>query len=606
MAGTTPVTQLPAFLQSFENLSAHFEEHFDDLSNPDRGERFVDFVLRLVPLTDEGGSFSGLVRSEKVSHDDGVDLLTGTNDGGDRLYVQSKYRIRTKDELDTIVSKFHNYEDLLSKEQAPKLDLYPETGSTAPTSVYMIVTSSKLAGIVDRYEHSQLASRAFYQLLVDAGRLHVIDGTAILTRLQGLYQTSYLLPAELRLRSPDKWLVRGGVWIGMLAAEDVSAMYGQYGGALFFENIRDFLGVSSGKKPQDDRESVNAKIIDTIRNQPTKMLERNNGLTFRAESIVRVDDETIVASGGAIVNGCQTTMCVVHCRGELSDDCLVPVKVVQTADVDDAWEIARAANYQNPVRQIDLDLARYLRPQLVQRAASDHGYAMGAQSDESITSVLASIYRNAVDYEELKSLYIGLFSRVPNNLFEDNYTDLRIDVLESLYKPLGDHEERIFETLFLVLTAARSALKECEELYSDSEYPLFKRLNQRSKYRAYLAVLALCGQLNENLSQRSSVGAVEADRMNELLRKTRQLLENEPDGYIDAYIGAYQTMADVALQAWGADAHESQVLQEMNKRVSRMAFGALYQSLRMKLAASERQRKRWEVGSAGAKERRAK
>lgn len=583
MASGTSETQLPRFLHSFEELAMHFAEHFEGLSGPDRGERFVDFVLRLVPLTEEGRAFTGLVLSEKVSHDDGVDLLTATNDAGERLYVQSKYKIRQKEEFDSIVSKFCNYDDLLRRAQQ-RNELFPEAPGAAPTAVYMIVTSAKLAGIVERYQESQLASRDFYQMLIDEGRLHVIDGPAILQRLRELYTKSYLLPAEFSLRSQDKWLVRGGVWIGTLSALDLAQMYSQHGDALFFENIRDFLGISSGKK-STDRESVNTKIIETITHHPTKMLERNNGLTFRAAAVMPVDEETISVSGGAIVNGCQTTMCVVYCRDELSDECLLPVKVVQT---EDAWEIARAANYQNPVRQIDLDLARYLRPQLVQKAASDQGYAMLAQSEESIGNVLEAIHRKGVDYEEMKSLYLGLFSRVPNNLFEDNYTDLRSDVLAALYQPPGDHEERVFETLFLVLTVARQALAECERVYFGEEYSMFKRFNERSKYRAYLAVLALCGQLKENLSDRSPSAPDEASRMNEYLRRTRQLLENEPSLYIDAYISAYQTMADVALQAWDTKGAEDKVLQEMYKRVSGTAFAALYRSLRMKIDVSDR------------------
>lgn len=78
--------------------------------------------------------------------------------------------------------------------------------------------------------------------------------------------------------------------------------------------------------------------------------------------------------------------------------------------------------------------------------------------------------------------------------------------------------------------------------------------------------------------------------MNEVLRRARELLENQPEQYIDAYLLAYQTMADTALQAWDVKAAEAQVLQEMYKRVSGTAFEALYRSLRMKIDAEERRR----------------
>lgn len=36
-------------------------------------------------------------------------------------------------------------------------------------------------------------------------------------------------------------------------------------------------------------------------------------------------------------------------------DCFVMVRVVEAVD---SWDVAKAANFQNEVRQIDLDLAR--------------------------------------------------------------------------------------------------------------------------------------------------------------------------------------------------------------------------------------------------------
>ena len=202
-------------------------------------------------------------------------------------------------------------------------------------------------------------------------------------------------------------------------------LYDKHGDALFFENIRDFLGTTSGKVVTT-RSTVNQEIINTIKNEPGKMLARNNGLTFRASEVTIKADGSAELSMAAIVNGCQTTMCLVHCA-PVSDQCLVQVKVVKTTD---AWDIAKAANYQNQVTRVDLDLARYLRPQLVRRIAVTLGYAVEADTSVSASSVLNTIYRTKVDYDELKVLVLGLFSRKPNNLFEGNYAELRGDILE--------------------------------------------------------------------------------------------------------------------------------------------------------------------------------
>src|ERR1019366_162062 len=183
----------------------------------------------------------------------------------------------------------------------------------------------------------------------------------------------------------------------------------------------------------------------------------NNGLTFRATKVALKADGAAELSMAAIVNGCQTTMCLVHCA-PVSADCLVQVKVVKTPD---AWDIAKAANYQNPVTRVDLDLARYLRPQLVRRVALTLGYAIETDTSVSASSVLNTIYRTKVDYDELKVLVLGLFSRKPNNLFDGNYAELRGDILEKLYdQQSGD--EAVFSVLLLLLKESRDALALCE------------------------------------------------------------------------------------------------------------------------------------------------
>ena len=67
------------------------------------------------------------------------------------------------------------------------------------------------------------------------------------------------------------------------------------GDALFFENIRDFLGTTSGKVVTN-RSTVNEEIIKTISKEPDKMLARNNGLTFRATKVDSIG-RTVVNPG---------------------------------------------------------------------------------------------------------------------------------------------------------------------------------------------------------------------------------------------------------------------------------------------------------------------
>ncbi len=202
----------------------------------------------------------------------------------------------------------------------------------------------------------------------------------------------------------------------------------------------------------------------------------------------------------AIVNGCQTTMCLVHCA-PVSEHCSIQVKIVKTSD---AWDIAKAANYQNQVTRVDLDLARYLRPQLVRKIALTLGYAVDTETSVSASSVLNTIYQTKIDYDELKVLVLGLFSRKPNNLFEGNYAELRGDILERLYDESGG-DEAVLSVLLLLLKESRVALKLCEDTYSGAEYaPLFRRFytDDKPRYRIYFAIAALCALLRDDISER--------------------------------------------------------------------------------------------------------
>lgn len=601
MSATTATDALPTFLQSFENLSAHFEEHFSDLEGMRRGARFLQFAERLILLTDEARNFEQLTQSPKGTYDDGVDLLTATNEADEQLFVQSKYKVRSKDDFDIIVSKFRHYESKLTTAIQQTL---PLSGSeeASPTPIFMLFTSSKLDAIITSYRRSELASRPYYDLLIAENRLIIIDGPKILNRLQALYAKSFFLPAEVMLRSQNQWLTAGRVQIGTVRGSDIVDLYEKYGDALFFENIRDFLGVRSGKKPKDHRETVNAKIMETIEREPARMLERNNGITLRAESVVPKSGHDIQIMGAAIVNGCQTTMCLVHSRHLLTPECLVQVKVVETDDSEASWDVARAANHQNPVSQIDLELARYLRPQLVQKVASDQGYAMAVEVGGTVTSVLEGIHRTRVDYEETKMLYLGLFSRMPNNMFADNYTDLRTDVLKVLYDQSTRSQEELFEALFMAVHASREALDDCEQTFQDHDYGhVFKRFHEagRPKYRAYLTVIALCAALQEDLATRSSSEGEEAHRMQQFLRKARGLLENRREEFSQLYMLAYQTLAELAMQAWSSNAGEAQVAQEMHKRISSTPFRAVFRTLRMKMDAAARMTQRSGRNDAG-------
>ncbi|MCL4393645.1 MAG: AIPR family protein [Chloroflexi bacterium] len=598
MRETNVVEALPKFLESFENLTAHFDEHFGELGSNQRGDTFLDLALKVISLTSEGQEFPPLRVSEKKSHDGGVDLYTSATENGRILCAQSKYKVRSKDEFDTIISKFKNFDSSLTP-PTPEPSLFETSTAEVPRlaiPTFALATSSKLEGIITKYDASTLASCEFYRELLAQGRLFLVDGPRILMLLQQLYKKTHLIPSNVTLVSKSKWNKCESVYLGAVSGKDLVQLYNQHGDALFFENVRDFLGATSGKVVTT-RSTVNEEIIKTISKEPAKMLARNNGITFRATEVeIGSDDRAADLSMAAIVNGCQTTMCLVHCA-PVPDDCLVQVKIVRTTD---AWDIAKAANYQNPVTRVDLDLARYLRPQLVRRLALTLGYAVETETSVSASSVLNTIYQTKIDYDELKVLVLGLFSRKPNNLFEGNYTELRGDILERLYDQ-HNGDEAVFSVLLLLLKESRVALGVCEQTYSGEEYaPLFKRfyMDDKPRYRVYFAIAALCALLRDDISERSSDTATELDRTNRFLATARRELENRADAYHDAFLLTFLAVADSVLDI-PAGKPEAEIAQSMFNKISTTAFSSLYKKVLMRMDSDKQRRQARSTKSEG-------
>ncbi len=576
--------RLPSFLETFDNLTAHFDEHFGDLGSNERGESFLNLVQKLLPLSEEFSAFPVLLPSPRKSHDQGVDLLTSESRDNRILCAQSKYKLREKAAFDTVISKFKDFEtSLCPPPAAPDLfpDINPEMKKPVPT--FAVVTSSKLDNIIEKYEKSTLASKEYYYSLRKDNRLTILDGPRILVLLQQLYRKAHLIPSDVEIFSPSGWFNSGQVYFGAVHGKALTDLYVNHGDALFFENIRDFLGVSSGRVVTT-RSTVNQEIIRTISEQPDRMLVRNNGITFRATEAIPGSKTKLLLKKAAIVNGCQTTMCLVHCQ-PVAETCMVSVKIVVT---EDAWDIAKAANYQNPVARVDLDLARYLRPQLVRRVAANLGYAIETASEESASAVLNTIYQNKIDYDELRLLYLGFFSRKPNNIFEANYTELRADVLEELYE-MAENEEKIFSVILMLLNESRRGLDDCQTTFSGEEYVhLFKRFYKDDKptYRSFLAVTAACTAIRDDISRRSLETKTETEHMRSFLGKCREILENNPDDFRKAYRHAFAAVADSLLDVQSGKS-DTDIQQTMFQKVSSMSFDSLYKRVLMRIDAGK-------------------
>jgi hypothetical protein len=176
------------------------------------------------------------------------------------------------------------------------------------------------------------------------------------------------------------------------------------------------------------------------------------------------------------------------------------VKIVESQD---SWDVAKSANYQNSIPRIDLDLARLLRPQVVRKAATDIGYSLQPSGEQqTVSALLEAVHNTKISYDALRALYIGVFSRFPNNLFSLNYSEIRIDIL-NLFHQKGKHEY-LMMVLFKLLQAMNRAMTKAKEKFKDPSYmDVFSRfLNEKKvQYQCILAILTACACINSDLTK---------------------------------------------------------------------------------------------------------
>lgn len=567
---------LPSWLTTFDAFSAHLLEQISDESSHGRGLRFVDFALRLLPQLPEAAEFSEFRRNEKLSHDQGVDILTGVNEDGRQLFIQSRLTLQRTKDLDSVLSQFQDFESEKVGLQDIQGSLFTRDYLGVPSAgqpQYLIVSSSKCRSIVNKYKTTHLASRSFYDRLVEQGRIQVVDGTDILRTLQSIYRKSFQIPSQLTLKPFTNWLKVGNVRLGVVSGSELVRLYDEHGDGLFFENIRSFLGLERNQ----DRESVNHRIVKTVQELPHEMLGRNNGITIRASRVQVRADDTLELANASIVNGCQTTMCIVTQRERLSSDVRVPIKVVESSEL---WEVAHSANYQNRVRQVDLDLAKYLRPQLVQKAAANMGVSLESQELRGVSQLVTTISDTNIIYEEAKALYRGIFSERPNNVFENNYNKLLISVLDNLYSSDTEASE-IFQTLFTVSAAAHAARERGESIYQGSEYQYFQRFN-KPQYTAYISLLAASAVTRINLALCQQAAEDKAVELRDWLAAIAAALGSRADEFEETYLTAYEVLSEAGMDAITEVAGDELVSRDLHKKIVNTPFTTFYNAVCMR------------------------
>ncbi len=559
-----PEESFPEHLRSYEALEQHFRANLEGLATTVKGSKFASAVQKLVPQTEIGADFTLPVLNEKKSNDEGVDMIArGKEDRNKVLYIQSRLWLDRAEKIDSVISNFQAYTEA---QQLPNINGQLMFTYEHVPPHFLLVTLSTLKGILKRYEKRSFSSKEFYRQCLAEGRISFIDGYQILSILRAAYIKVNEPPTQLILNLETPVISKDNVFIGIMSSTEIQRLYSEFNEALFFENVREFQGTTQGRE-RSGRATPNDEIVKTVTTEPGKMLPRNNGVVFKANSVrVSDDHKQLTLSRGSLVNGCQTAMCLVEYAKE---PCYVSVKVVQTSD---AWDITKAANHQNYVDQIDLDLARHVRPQLARRAGANLGVRIDDNS--SMFQIIDEIYNRRVVYEEVRLLYIGLFSRSPNNILASNYTEL-LPGLSAKFYDEDENGTRIYETLFALQGASQEGIEEAKKTFTNEAYAsMFDRLYSEHNlaYRCFISILALCGAINTNIAERKE-GNAEYERMKKFFSDALSTLENEKKKFLRYYLLAVKVWMDVVAPT-EADALE--IRRDMSRESKRANFTGLY------------------------------
>lgn len=190
--------KLPRFLRNSDAFSLHLEEKFSARTPLEKGDSFVAFACKVLPLCDFWGDLPPPEPNSKKTHDRGVDLIAIHPTTRARAFGQAKFRMREVREYDGVISMFAAHDKDLTHATDTELPLFSKPSPDGP--LYVLVTSSDLGEIRRRYEDSRLPSLEFYRSLQATGRLQILDGPRLLKILQTLYRQSFLIQSTIELR----------------------------------------------------------------------------------------------------------------------------------------------------------------------------------------------------------------------------------------------------------------------------------------------------------------------------------------------------------------------------------------------------------------------
>ena len=119
--------------------------------------------------------------------------------------------------------------------------------------------------------------------------------------------------------------------------------------SLFEDNVRDYQGENT----------VNTEIATTIKNDPSKFILVNNGITIVCDDF-KTSTKKITIKNPQIVNGCQTSHVLFYSHKKGIDVSRLPlnIKIISTHDTAISNQIVRGTNRQNQVLEENFETTR--------------------------------------------------------------------------------------------------------------------------------------------------------------------------------------------------------------------------------------------------------
>jgi hypothetical protein len=571
--------EIPDMLMSYAAFQQWIEGRLSGLSGHDKGDPWQLFSKELLPLTDYGKSFYKFRDNPRKTRDHGWDIQgMGVDENAHTtLYVQSKFKMPSQNDLDSVISNFTPLAGV-PEGQLPLGGMIVDRQDI----FFAITTISDLqTSIVPNYLRSGKPSVMYFKQWLLEKRIEIIDGPVIWKLFRDWFVKSFGSTQAQTLNFVGSYAKFENVYLGVIAASEVRRIYHETGNAIFFENVRDFTG-------QTD---VNEKIAETIQKEPYNFLALNNGIVFSASDVQELDTSTLQLDRASIVNGCQTTTTIVQTNPSNQQEFYLQVKIVKIDEEPTSWKVTHAANYQNEINRIDLDLARFIRPQVVKKQSWWAGIPLNDSND--VWNIIEVFNRQKVTWQNVRIMFIGLFSRDPGNMFDVNFAAVNGDLL-SAFLENERLKQQLFDVVFALHEASeRGARQASEWLDSDSEMrEIFARLlgDTRAPYMQYLTILATCALVDINIAERQEPTSKEFERMKNLIQQFQMTLETEINELDYAYFVALEKVAnDVLVTVDSGD--KVAISKKMHSRITkRDKFTNLFLQVKLGIQAARRGR----------------